>query len=115
MNLKEYLRTRHPTVNALTKAEAKLIGLDYPLVGGWVKKYGNLELPDEIVTKLKQAKRDRDVKVFSNKAKKQYAPKMTKKEKREQVSEISKLVSKIINNGCSDKARMIAHLNKPAN
>ena len=57
MNLKDYLTERHPTVNALTSKEAKVIGIDYPLQGGWVAKYGELELPGEVVEKLRAARK----------------------------------------------------------
>lgn len=34
ITLIDYLRERHPTVNALTAAEAKLLGIGYPLRAG---------------------------------------------------------------------------------
>lgn len=59
MKLLEYLRTRHPTVNALTKVEADIIGIDYPLMSGWVKIYGRIEVSENMVEALKKARNER--------------------------------------------------------
>ena len=118
MNLIEYLRERHEFVNALTMSEAKIIGISYPLIRGWVGKYGSLELPDDIVIKLKKARADRYSKVAENKAKKKKknaSPNplnMTKAQKKELGYEISNLVKKIISNGCKDNDRMLEHLSR---
>lgn len=125
MNLLNYLRTRHRSVNALTRPEAVIIGLDYPLVRGWVDKYGSLEIPDEIVTKLKSARKERYAKVASNKAKtfkKLQAKKklisgvltQSKSQKKKQSNEVERMVKNIIADGCSNQERMLAHLNKPS-
>ena len=37
ITLKAYLRARHPKVDALTAAEAKILGIGYPLRSGWSK------------------------------------------------------------------------------
>lgn len=55
MKLSSYVREKHPTINALTKYEAKLLYIDYPLKSGWFKTYMNVEIPMEIVKKMREA------------------------------------------------------------
>jgi hypothetical protein len=57
ITLEQYLRTKHPTINALTRIEANILGLEYPLKSGWVYKYGNLEIPSEILIKLNASRK----------------------------------------------------------
>lgn len=59
MTLNEYLRLRHPTVNALTFAEAKILGIKYPLPKGWVSVFGEYEIDDAIVAILHAAREER--------------------------------------------------------
>jgi len=37
ITLRAYLRARHPKIDALTAAEAKILGIGYPLRSGWAK------------------------------------------------------------------------------
>ena len=131
MTLLDYLRERHKTVNALTLAEAGVIGIDYPLQRGWVDKYGSLELPDEIVDKLRAARKQRYLQKSYKKQKSKSAKigynykqekkpnpslarvKTTKKDKRERQDSLTKLVKTIVHEGCKDAERLAAHLNKP--
>lgn len=135
MNLTDYLRERHPTVNALTQAEARVIGIKYPLQKGWATKYASLELPDEIVEKLRKARADRYEQESYQKAKaksqragenKQHKPakdksesrshpRETKKQKRERLGSLTRLVKTIINQGCSDSEKLARHLNRRPN
>jgi hypothetical protein len=55
MKIIDYLRERHPSINSLTSAEAKILHIPYPLQKGWVSDYGKIELPTEIVRKLRIA------------------------------------------------------------
>ena len=59
MTLTEYLRDRHPTVNALTAAEAKILGIKYPLSKGWVESKSNMFIPSNIVSQLRTARKER--------------------------------------------------------
>ena len=59
MKLKDYLKKRNKSANALTLAEAKVIHINYPLEKGWVKTYGDIELSAETLEKLHQAKGQR--------------------------------------------------------
>jgi hypothetical protein len=131
MTLLDYLRERHKTVNALTLAEAKVVGIDYPLQKGWVEKYGSLELPDEIVDKLRAARKQRYSqksykKQKSKSAKRGYIAKpekkpnqtmirekSTKKDKRDRKDSLTKLVKTIFHAGCKDAKRLEEYLNKP--
>ena len=96
MNLIDYLRSRHPTVNALTRAEAEIIGLDYPLVKGWVDKYENLYVPEDMFLDLVRAKNKRYKKVAS----------INKKTMRK--------IEKVAAKGCSDINRLSNNLMKPS-
>lgn len=59
VSLWEYLRMRHPTVNALTAGEAKLLCIDYPLQAGWVEKHGENRISSGMVEKLNKIRQDR--------------------------------------------------------
>lgn len=116
MTLIEYLRERHPTVNSLTAFEARVIGIRYPLQHGWVSKYSSLELPDEIVAKLRserqrryqqQSYQKRRAKVAKSKSK------LDRKLDKETATSLKKLVQNIVAQGCSDAQRLAQHLNKP--
>lgn len=122
MTLLDYLRERHKTINALTLAEAVVIGIDYPLQRGWVDKYGSLELPDEIVDKLRAARKQRysqkSYKTQKSKSAKrgkakQYMERQTKKDKKDVSKSLTKLVTTIVYAGCKDARRLEEHLNKP--
>lgn len=134
MNLTDYLRERHPTINALTRAEARVIGIKYPLQKGWAVKYASLELPDEIVEKLRKARADRYSQESYQKAKaksqragenKQHKPakdkrnkqlpRETKRQKRERLDSLTRLVKTIINQGCTDAEKLARHLNRRPN
>ena len=58
LTLTEYLRIRHQTVNALTRAEAKILGIAYPLQTGWVGNYIE-DIPHEKLVELLAAKEKR--------------------------------------------------------
>jgi DNA repair protein RadD len=49
-----YLRERHPTVNALTKPEAQMLGIDFPLRAGWVER--GSDIPVSILPKLREVR-----------------------------------------------------------
>jgi len=55
LTLLEYLRMRHPTINALTRAEAGVLGIVYPLQSGWIESY-NQEIPYEVCMELTRGK-----------------------------------------------------------
>ena len=59
MTLNDYLRLRHPTVNALTFAEAKLLGIKYPLQKGWVSVFGKYEIAEDLIERLHEARENR--------------------------------------------------------
>ena len=59
MTLDQYLRLRHSSVLAITKAEAKLIGIQYPLKNGWIDRHGGMVLSREQVNELKNARENR--------------------------------------------------------
>ena len=119
--MSEYLRERHPTINSLTRNEARVIGLRFPLVSGWVNRLGDEQLSDETVKKLRNARIARYTKVAEetqarlnlervNKkvAKKQKLPKLDK----QATESIKKLVTSIIASGCTSEKRMKEHLTK---
>lgn len=56
MTFLDYLRHRHPTVNSLTKSEADIIGINYPLESGWVKKFGSINIYPETFERLEKAR-----------------------------------------------------------
>lgn len=58
MKLLEYLRIRHPKVNALTKVEAGILGINYPLESGWVELYTD-DIPYETVCELLRKRAER--------------------------------------------------------
>ena len=49
----DYLRDRFSRSNALTRREAELIGLKWPLKSGWVSRFANVQIPDDKVEQLK--------------------------------------------------------------
>jgi len=119
MKLIDYLRTRHPYINALTKPEAKILHLGYPMVTGWVERHGQIELDEEIVKRLVEARKRRKVEV--NKQKQQYhkkkaknkrkvESKMSKKMASETEKSLHALMNAIVKNGFSDEARMKKNL-----
>jgi 5-methylcytosine-specific restriction endonuclease McrA len=58
MKLSEYLRLKC-RVPALTRPEAKTIGVPYPLVKGWAIKYAELEVPDLLAGAAHLSKNER--------------------------------------------------------
>jgi hypothetical protein len=56
ITLNQYLRLRHPTVNALTAVEAKILHIRYPLESGWVQKYGSIRITESTLKKLNEAR-----------------------------------------------------------
>jgi hypothetical protein len=52
MTLTAYLAQRGVKAKALTKGEADLLGIPYPLQGGWPRKYGTLEINEELLKQL---------------------------------------------------------------
>ena len=54
MKLREYLSVKYAgRCFALTSAEAKILGIKYPLPHGWVGKFGDMDLSDDAVEKLR--------------------------------------------------------------
>jgi len=72
MKLINYLQIRGKLSNALTRAEAKILYIDYPLEKGWLDKFGEIEIPDEIIIKLTKAREQRYKKSSYLKYKKMY-------------------------------------------
>jgi len=66
MLLAEYLTQRGVKELALTHAEAKILGLAWPLVKGWTSRFGQIRLDDDqlhsmrAVLKIKRAKGQTD-------------------------------------------------------
>lgn len=52
MTLTAYLAQRGKKAKALTKGEAELLGIPYPLQAGWPRKYGGLEIDPEMLARL---------------------------------------------------------------
>ena len=52
MTLTAYLAQRGVKAKALTKGEAELLGIPYPLQCGWPRKYGGIEIDEGLLTKL---------------------------------------------------------------
>ena len=50
--VRDYLSSRFSKSNALTRKEALLIGLAWPLTKGWVERFGGVEIADDKVPKL---------------------------------------------------------------
>ncbi len=112
MNLEAYLRTRHNKVNSLTKKEAELLSISYPLGKGWVKRYANIEIPSEMMTRLNEAREQS--KLYRVEVKNRQAPplKLSAKQKKQQKAEIAKLVGRIVAHGCKNAERMTEHLTR---
>lgn len=56
ITLEQYLKSRHTKVKVLTHAEAKILGIPYPLIKGWAIKYGNKAINQLTLEKLNTAK-----------------------------------------------------------
>jgi len=52
MILSAYLVQRGKKAKALTRGEAALLGIPYPLQSGWPKRYGTLEIDDQLFDRL---------------------------------------------------------------
>jgi hypothetical protein len=52
MTLTAYLEQRGVKAKALTRGEAQLLGIPYPLPGGWPRKYGSLVIGEEMLPQL---------------------------------------------------------------
>jgi hypothetical protein len=52
MTLTAYLAQRGLKAKALTKGEAGLLGIPYPLQAGWPRKYGGMEIEEELLAQL---------------------------------------------------------------
>ena len=52
MTLTAYLAQRGVKAKALTKGEAELLGIPYPLQGGWPRKYGGIEIDEGLLKQL---------------------------------------------------------------
>ena len=123
MKLIDYLRERNKRINALTRAEAELIGISYPLESGWVCRHGDMELSHGKVNELREARAKRYEKKSYQKAKaksisrrkvdNQPLVRETKKQKVETKNSLTKLVKTIVNTGCKDAKRLEEHLNQP--
>jgi hypothetical protein len=71
MNLTEYLKRRLPgNSNALSRLEALALGISYPLVTGWPKRYGDIEITEEKFRELRQLQRKAKDKQESTKTRK---------------------------------------------
>lgn len=52
MTLTAYLAQRGVKAKALTKGEAELLGIPYPLQCGWPRKYGGIEIDEGLLKQL---------------------------------------------------------------
>jgi hypothetical protein len=52
MTLTAYLAQRGVKAKALTRGEAELLDIPYPLQGGWPRKYGAMEIDEELIKRL---------------------------------------------------------------
>lgn len=52
MTLTVYLARRGVKAKALTKGEAELLGIPYPLQCGWPRKYGGIEIDEGLLAQL---------------------------------------------------------------
>lgn len=52
MTLSGYLAQRGTKAKALTRGEAALLGIPYPLQAGWPRRYGAREIGDELLEQL---------------------------------------------------------------
>jgi len=77
MKFIEYIDSRCKGARSLTKAEAKVLKIHYPLVKGWVSQYSNMELSDNMLESLLRA-RDKRYKQKSYKKAKAKAQKKGK-------------------------------------
>jgi hypothetical protein len=57
--LRDYLKWKNPKTNALTRAECMMLYLPWPLEQGWVKTYGDVNIPNEIIKRLKEMKAEK--------------------------------------------------------
>jgi hypothetical protein len=115
MKLHEYLKIRCKSSNALTKPEADLLYISYPLPEGWVKRYGNVEIDDELFDRLTSARKNQK-EAQSKRRKKRQDFKIKQQEiglDTASITDITKLVKTIVANGCSDEERLVNHLTKP--
>ena len=96
LTLTEYLRIRHPTVNALTHAEANILGIPYPLQTGWVGNYSD-DIPHEKLVELLAAREKR----YSSEAYKKSKVRKAKKHKPKTGNSVTikSLANKLIKNG----------------
>ena len=52
MTLSAYLAQRGKKAKALTKGEAALLGIPFPLQSGWPRRYGAVEIDDQLLGRL---------------------------------------------------------------
>jgi hypothetical protein len=52
MTLSGYLKLRGKKAKALTRIEAEVFGIPYPLQSGWPKRYGVMEVTQEMVERV---------------------------------------------------------------
>jgi hypothetical protein len=52
MTLTAYLAQRGKKAKALTKGEADLLGIPYPLRAGWPRRHGAMEIEEEMLAQL---------------------------------------------------------------
>jgi len=52
MTLSGYLAQRGTKAKALTRGEAALLGIPYPLQAGWPRRYGAVEIAEEMLQQL---------------------------------------------------------------
>jgi hypothetical protein len=52
MTLTGYLTQRGVKAKALTKGEAELLGIPYPLRAGWPRRHGAMEIEEEMLARL---------------------------------------------------------------
>lgn len=50
--LADYLELRGKKAKALTKGEAGLLGIPYPLQAGWPRRYGAMEIEESVLGEL---------------------------------------------------------------
>lgn len=55
MNLKDYIKAKYVTENPaiITKKEAMIFGVSYPLSKGWLEDYGHIVLTRKMILRLR--------------------------------------------------------------
>ena len=55
LNLTGYLRNRCTGALALSRREAEILGIGWPMTSGWPKRYGDMEIDNTTAERLRNA------------------------------------------------------------